>query len=224
MGWIKVKAERLKLKVLAGLICFGLLAFSFQPVSAQTFAEWFSQKKTQIKYLTQQIAALEQYESVIKQGYRIAQGGWDGIGSWVKGEFDLHSAYYSSLKAVNPAIRDNLKADSVVSYAQLVPLQFDQLNGLAALGAGDRDYVSRVRSALLEATDKDISELKLVMTSGKAKMTDDERLSRLDKIYERVQDKLVFSRSFCAAVRLLIVQRNDSLNDVNTLKGIYGIN
>ena len=60
------------------LICFSLCAFSFQAAKAQTFAEWFQQKKTQIKYLTEQIAALEQYGNYVKQGYRIAQGGWGG--------------------------------------------------------------------------------------------------------------------------------------------------
>jgi len=225
MAWIKLKAERLKRKAFfCTICCFSLFAFSFQPVSAQTFAEWFSQKKTQLKYLTQQIAALEQYESGVRQGYRIAQGGWGGIGNWVKGEFDLHSAYYSSLKNVNPAIRANPKADSTVSYAMLIPQQFDHLNGLAGLDQVSRDYIASVRTSVMKETDKDLSELQLVMTDGKVEMTDDERITRLDQIDARVKDKLAFVRSFCNSVRLLIVQRNNSNNDINTLKKSYGIN
>lgn len=203
--------------------CFLLCAFSFQLTQAQTFAEWFSQKKTQIKYLTQQIAALEQYGSYVKQGYQIAQGGWGGIGNWVKGEFDLHSAYYSSLRTVNPAIKNDPKADSIVTYAQLISQQFDQLNGLLSLDEDTRSYIGRVKTAVLTETDKDIAELQMVMADGKAQLTDDERIKRLDAIYERVKDKLVFSSSFCDDVRMLIVQRNNSLNDIKTLKSIYGI-
>lgn len=212
------------IKLYKPLCCFLLCAFSFQLTQAQTFAEWFSQKKTQIKYLTQQIAALEQYGSYVKKGYQIAQGGWDGIGNSVKGEFDLHSAYYSSLKQVNPAIKNDPKADIIITYAQLIPQQFDHLGGLTALDGDTRGYIGRVKTAVLTETDKDIADLQMVMTDGKAQLTDDERIKRLDAIYERVRDKLVFSGSFCNDVRVLIIQRNNSLNEINTLKGIYGIN
>ena len=203
--------------------CFLMLGTA-ERSSAQTFAEWFSQKKTQLKYLTQQIAALEQYESGVQQGYRIAKSGWGGIGNWVKGEFDLHSAYCSSLKNVNPAIRANPKADSIVSYVLLIPQQFDHLNGLTTLDEASLDYIVKVKASVLKETDKDMAELQLVMTDGKAEMSDDERITRLDAIYDRVRDKLVFSRYFCNDVRVLILQRDNSRNDLNTLKGIYGIN
>ncbi|NVM62155.1 hypothetical protein FHW88_000431 [Mucilaginibacter sp. SG538B] len=93
------------------IACLGscLLILCSVCAQAQTFAEWFSQKKTQLKYLTQQIAALEQYGKDVEQGYRIAKSRWAGIGSWVKGEFDLHSAYYRSLRTVNPAIKTTRK-------------------------------------------------------------------------------------------------------------------
>lgn len=49
--------------------------FSFQLAEAQTFDEWFRQKKTQKKYLVQQIAALKVYLGYLKEGYEIAQKG-----------------------------------------------------------------------------------------------------------------------------------------------------
>jgi len=211
-------------KLYKPVCCFLLCVFSFQLTRAQTFSEWFSQKKTLIKYLTQQIAALEQYGSYVKQGYQIAQGGWGGIGNWVKGEFDLHSAYYNSLRTVNPAIKNDPKADSIVACAQLIPQQFDHLDGLMALDANTRSYIHQVKAAVLLETDKDLAELQVVMTNGKAQLTDDERIKRLGAIYERVKDKLVFSGSFCNDVRMLIVQRNQELQDTQTLGRYYEIN
>src|SRR5258708_3878935 len=114
-------------KVIKLVCCFLLCAFSFQFAQAQTFAEWFSQKKTQIKYLTQQIAALEQYESYIKQGYQISQNGLGNIGGYIKAEYGSHTAYYNSLKTVNPQIKSNSQADSIISYAKQIPGQFDHL-------------------------------------------------------------------------------------------------
>ncbi|HWZ35204.1 MAG TPA: hypothetical protein VNW51_03550 [Mucilaginibacter sp.] len=212
------------IKLFKPVLCFMICALSFQLTQAQTFAEWFSQKKTQLKYLTEQIAALEQYGNYVKQGYQIARNGWGGIGNWAKGELDLHSAYYGSLKTVNPAIKNNPKADSIVSCAQLIPEQFDHLNGLASLDNSTRNYIGKVKSAVLTETDKDLAELQMVITDGQAELTDDERMERLDAIDERVRDKLVFSGSFCNSLRILIVQRINSLNDMKTLKSIYGIN
>lgn len=222
----QVKSQRRKSKslILALTGSFLLCALSFQQVRAQTFAEWFSQKKTQIKYLTEQISALEQYGSYVKQGYQIAQNGWGGIGNWVKGEYNLHSAYYTSLKTVNQAISNDPKADSIVSTAQLIPRQFDQLNGLSALDNDNREYISRVKTKVLSETDKDVAELQLVLTNGRAQLTDDERIKRLDAIYFQVSEKLVFSRSFCNAIRLLLIQRNQQLQDIQTIGRLYEIN
>ncbi|SDH53373.1 hypothetical protein ACQ86K_12930 [Mucilaginibacter sp. P19] len=212
-------------KILSGwLICFSFCAFSFHDANAQTFAEWFQQKKTQIKYLTEQIAALEQYSSYVKQGYRIAQSGWGGVSNWLKGEFNLHSTYYNSLRTVNLVIKNDPKADSIITYAQRIPLQFDLMDSLSAIDDDTRNYIGKVKAAVLLETDKDLSELQLVMTDGKLEMSDDERIERLDGIYQRVRDKLGFSMAFCNGARMLIIQRNNSLNDLNTLRRLYEIN
>lgn len=228
MGSNKMKADRLKLKAAFRWMtcCLGscLLILAAVCAHAQTFAEWFSQKKTKLKYLTQQIAALEQYGFEVKQGYQIMHGGWGSIGNWAKGEYDLHSAYYSSLKTVNPEIGNNPEADSVVSYAQLIPQQFNHLDGWSSLDKGTRAYIGRVRAAVLRKTDQDLAELQLVMTGGKVELTDDGRIARLDRICERIRDRLVFCRSFCNGVRLLLLRRNQDLQDMQTLRRYYEIN
>src|SRR5437868_9760602 len=117
----KVDSRRRTLKGLL-ILCLLLLGF-VKRSEAQTFAEWFSQKKTQIKYLTLQIAALEQYSSYIKQGYAISRNGLGNIGGYLKGEYGSHSTYYSSLKTVNPEIKSNDKADSIARYAAQIPGQ-----------------------------------------------------------------------------------------------------
>jgi hypothetical protein len=186
---------------------------------AQTFAEWFSQQKTQIKYLTQQIAALEQYGAYVKQGYQISQNGLGGIGNSVKKEFDLHNSYYSSLRTVNPVIKNNPKADSTVRMAQLIPGQFDQLSGLA-LSTATRQYVGSVEASVLADVDQDLAELQTVLGSSVA-LQDNERLKRLDAIEAKVRDKLVFTRSFCSQVRVLSNGKQSELQAIQTQQRIY---
>jgi hypothetical protein len=226
MELIEVKAGRRKLKgfLMVFLGSWFLLLGSAERSEAQTFAEWFSQKKTLIKYLTQQIVALEQYSSYVKQGYHISQNGLGSIGGWVKGEFDMHSAYYSSLRTVNPQIKSNPKANAIADYALQIPGQFDQLSSLKGMESDMQDYVGKVKGKVLDECDKDLAELQMVMTSGQAEMTDDERFKRLDQLYSQMKDKYAFTQSFCNQVRILILQRSQELNNIQMLKCIYGIN
>ncbi len=51
----------------------------FQSANAQTWDEWFKQKKTQKKYLVQQIAALRVYLDYLKKGYTVVHNGLNTI-------------------------------------------------------------------------------------------------------------------------------------------------
>jgi len=57
-----------------------IILLSGAQVNAQTWNEWFRQKKTQKKYLVQQIAALKVYLKYLKQGYRIVDKGLSLVG------------------------------------------------------------------------------------------------------------------------------------------------
>lgn len=196
-----------------------LCAFSFQLSKAQTFSEWFAQKSTQKKYLLAQIEALQQYGSFIKKGYEISQNGLGSIGDWIKGEFDLHGAYYNSLQTVNPEIKKDPKANECLQYAAAITKAF---GGLQAPDEETANYIRSVSTKVLADTDADISELELVMTDGKAGLSDDERLKRISAIDERLKDRYVFTRHFCDQVRALLQQREQVLKDIETERRLYG--
>ena len=92
-----------------------LLASASGSLQAQTFAEWFQQKKRQKKYLLQQIAALQIYVGYAQKGYQIAKEGLTTIGGFTRGEFNLHSDYFHSLKTVNPEIRKYAKVADIIA-------------------------------------------------------------------------------------------------------------
>ena len=199
--------------IVAGTVC-----------QAQTFDEWFNQKKTQIKYLTQQIEALNIYRGYVEQGYQISKRGLGTITNWTKGEFNMHSGYYNSLKTVNPSLKDNAKTNAIVGYANAIPAQFDQVLALDGLDSDSRKYVLTVQAAVLKECDRDINELQLIMTSGKAEMTDDERFKRLDEVYSRMKDKYAFTLSYCDGVKTLVLQKAQYEQQIQTLRRLYGIN
>jgi len=191
------------------------------PGFAQTWSEWFSQKKTQIKYLTQQIAALEQYNAYLKQGYAISQNGLGGIDGWLKSEYSLHSRYYSSLSTVNPVIKCNSKADTITATISLIPPQFTRIKKLKGLDINTKAYIKEVSEKVFQECDRQLNELQIVITDGKTQMTDDERIKRIDHVYEQVRDLLKFSQYFCSHIKVLILQRSFELNNIQTLKNYY---
>lgn len=222
----KVKAERRKVKglVSAFVSCFLLCAFSFAPAKAQTFAEWFSQKKKQKEYLLKQIAGLQVYIGFAKKGYDIATSGIHTVRDIKNGEFGLHSTFFSSLKAVSPFIKNNSKVAEIIEMQLAISKSFNGIKSNDLLSDGDRDYIGSVRAKVLDECLTDLKELLLVITSGKVEMTDDERIERLDQVYAGMKDKSAFTQSFTGEVSLFIGQKKSEQRSINQNRRLYEIN
>jgi len=202
--------------------CFGLCAFSFQPAHAQTFAEWFEQKKTLVKYLGQQIAALEAFDKEVRQANGMLKSDWGLIANFKDGELDLHTDYYASLKAVNPVVKAGVDMAALQSEVSAVESLFNGLQGLVGLSDEERVYAASVGKGVMAGCSKELADLQTVLTAGELAMTDADRMVRLGKITASVKEAYVFSCSFCASVRTLAVQRNDDLAEPVTLGRLYG--
>jgi len=189
----------------------------------QTFSEWFSQKKTQKKYLVQQIVALELYSGYLKKGYNIASNGLETVRSFTNGEFSLHHTFISSLKAVSPAVRNNVLATEIIALQLSISKAFSGIRNNGMLNLSHQRYVQHVKGQVMEECGKDLEELLLVITSGKVEMTDDQRIERLEKVYRAMQDKSAFTQSFCNQVGLLIQQKTKEQESIIQLKNSYGI-
>jgi hypothetical protein len=190
---------------------------------AQTFAEWFSQKKTQKKYLLQQIAALQVYSGYLKQGYKIANGGLGYITGSLKNEFSLHSAFYNQLKTVNPVVKNDPRVKEILIWQSDILKSVNDLDKERNLIAGERRYVGNVRQALLADCDEQITALQILLTNGKLEMSDDERISRLNHIHLAMQNNYRFIADFASRVKLYGIQKQQEANNLNFSKQMLGI-
>jgi hypothetical protein len=224
MESIKRKAERLKLKAFCVMFCFGLCAFSFQPAKAQTFAEWFSQGKTQIKYLEQQIAALNAFESQVRQGYQMLKNEWGAIANFKDGELGLHQTYYTSLSNVNPAVKNSTDITTITAEQQSISSQLSNIAGLNGLMPSEQTYIQAVAQNVISECAKDLTDLQTVLTPGQLVMSDDERIQRISKLTTAIKDKYVFTCNFCNQVKILAAQRSQGNNEIQTERSLYGIN
>jgi hypothetical protein len=211
-------------KMLLFLLFFVSMAGSLK---AQTFAEWFRQKKTQKKYLLQQIAALQLYIGYAQKGYQIAKEGLTTIGSFTRWEFNLHTDYFNSLKSVNPEIKHYAKVAEIIALQVKIVQDYNhtcrQINSSNAFSSDELSYIRSVFTNLLDDCEKTLDELIAVTTDGKMKMKDDERMARVDKLYLDMQDKFTFSQSFSNDAQSLAASRLEEEIDVQTSRALQGI-
>ncbi|MGV8094846.1 MAG: hypothetical protein AB2L24_23590 [Mangrovibacterium sp.] len=211
-------------KMLLLLLLFVSAAGSLQ---SQTFSEWFRQKKTQKKYLLQQVAALQVYIEYAEKGYSIAREGLTTIGGFTRGEFDLHNVFFTSLKTVNPEIRHYTRVADIISMqvwiVQYCNRTYRQLSAGDAFNDEELVYIRRVFGRLLDDCESTLDELITVTTDGELEMKDDERMARIDKLYLDMQDQYTFSRSFSNEAKIMAAVRLQEKTEVQTGQALYGL-
>lgn len=194
---------------------------------AQTFAELFKQKKTQQKYLVQQIAALKVYAGCLQKGYSIAREGWQMIGALKKGELDLHRAFFYSLESVNPGIKSYARVADIIQLQAMVLRDCNRVAKQLAqhdlFNPEERGYLYRVFDKLFADGLATVSALMRVITPGKLTMKDAERLERIDRLYEDMQEQYVFSKKFIHEIKWMVAYRQQEKREVLTVHAVYGI-
>ena len=177
--------------------------------------------------LLKQILALKVYIGYAQKGYSIAKKGLNTIGDFKQGDLDLHLDYFNSLNAINP----NIKNYAIV--AKIILLQVNILKSYSHtmryvnqndLFHGDElAYVKRVLDRLLKDCDTTVDELTVVLTQGKLELKDDERLERIDILYQTMLENHSFCQDFSNQTRMLGLSRSSESRDVKTSRALQGL-
>lgn len=209
------------------IITVAFVALWLSPITAQTSDEWLNQKSTQRKYLLQQIAALKVYISYAKKGYNIVSGGLNTIRDIKKGDLNIHNTFFNSLKVVNPKIEKYQKVADIISYQILIIKQAKQtmayIRETKQFSTEEIEYNRKVFDILLQDCLEGINELLAIITSGELEMKDNERLTRIDKLYTDMQDKYTFCTVMSEDMALLAAQRMGEYWEIQKSKLINGI-
>jgi hypothetical protein len=206
--------------ILAGLL-LALPAIS----KAQFLGGFFNQKGTERKYMIQQIALYQVYLGYAKKGYKIAQGGLETIRDIRNGELRLHDAHYDSLAIPAAAIKHSGGVRSVVRYceyaARLVETARHYAFGSKSFSRSELVYIRRVTDAVSLDLSRITEGLDLTLTSGTARMTDDERITRIDKLRQEAASAYAFMRRFTADMQASEKNRSILRQETETTKRLY---
>ena len=206
---------------------FFIVMLAAHITAAQTYDEWFRQKKTQVKYLTEQIAALQVYAGFVENGYKIAKDGLDAIHAIKQGDFSLHSNYFSSLTNVSPAVKSYSKIADIValqiSIVQNCKRQKKSMNQSHQFSKNELLYAVRVLDNELDGCAGIIDELTVLITDRLLQMKDDERVRRIDQLYDRMKERAAFVQHFGNDNNILAVQRIKDQHDTKVSRELYGV-
>ena len=70
---------------------------------------------------------------------------------------------------------------------------------------------------------QNLDELTMIITAGKLRMSDDERINAIDRIYNDIVDKVVFLRTFNKENNVLAIQRGREMVDTKVSKKLNGL-
>jgi len=184
-----------------------------------------AQELEQLALDIEKLAQFKQILSDLKTAYQVLDGGYNTIKNISQGNFDLHKTFLDGLLAISPTVQKYKKiGDIVAMQLQLVKEYKAAKSHFASTGQfslGEFNYITGVYDKLVSGSLNDLDALLNVVTANKLRMSDDERISAIDKIFEGMQGKLVFLRQFNSSTSVLGIQRAREQNDVDVMRKLY---
>ncbi|MFT3749145.1 MAG: TerB family tellurite resistance protein [Agriterribacter sp.] len=185
---------------------------------------------TELMQLALNIEKLAQFKQILsdlKKGYEIISGGYKTIKNISEGNFKLHQVFLDGLMEVSPAVKNYRRVGDIINYQLSIVKEYkSSFNRFKTNGwftADELDYISSVYGNLINLSLKNLDDLLVIITSSKLRMSDDERLAAIDKLYTDMQDKLLFLRSFNSNTSLLSLQRQRESRDINRVQQYYDL-
>jgi len=204
------------------IIIMWIILFSF---SGQVVAQ--STEIQQLLLNVEKLAQLKKILSNMKKGYEIVSTGYNTIKDISKGNFNIHQTFLDGLMQVSPAVRKYKKIAEIISYqTQLVKeykSAFRRFDASNLFNTNEIRYMDNVYTNLFNKSLQNLEELTMVITAGKLRMSDDERINAIDRIYNDIADKLVFLRTFNKENNVLAIQRGREMVDTKVSKKLNGL-
>lgn len=177
--------------------------------------------------LLKQIAAFQVYIGYAQKGYSIAKKGLSVIGDFKRGELDLHLDYFNSLININPKIKNYSRVAQIIALQVKILKSYSRtmryLNQNDLFHGDEVAYVKRVLDRVLKDCDGTVDELTAVLTKGKLELKDDERVERIDALYQNMLESESFCDDFSNQTRMMGFARSAESKDVKTSHALQGL-
>lgn len=185
-------------------------------------------QSAEIQQLILNIEKLSQFKKILsdmKKGYDILSGGYKAVKDMSEGNFSLHKTFLDALMQVSPVVKNYKRVGDIIDYQ--FTLMRESRKGIDLIIKNEKfsrqeiQYFEKVYSNLSRESLRNLDELTSIVAADKLRMSDDERLAAIDKIYEDMQQKVLFLNDFNGSTSVLALQRSKEANDVNAMRNSY---
>ena len=187
-----------------------------------------SQEMQQLILNIEKLAQFKQILTDMKKGYQILNGGYNVVKDLSKGNFSLHETFLDALMQVSPTVRKYKRVGDIIHYQVLLVREykaaFNRFRNSGNFNPEEIAYLEKVYSKLFKESIRNLDELTSVISANTLRMSDDERLATIDKVFADMQEKLSFLRNFNNSTSVLGIQRTKERNDINAMRSIYQVN
>ena len=160
-------------------------------------------------------------------GYKIVHKGYTTIRDISQGDFTLHKDFLDGLLEVSPVVKKYKRIADIISYQLRIvkgyKTAFDQFKLSKYFTTEEIAYLGKVYTNLLKESLKCLDELAMVITAGKLRMSDDERLQAINRIYITIVGQFSFLQDFNNGTAVLSVQREKDQQDIDISRKLHDI-
>jgi hypothetical protein len=184
-----------------------------------------TQEATQLILNYEKLKQLEEILDNMYKGYKILSQGYNRIKDIAEGNYNIHQVFLDGLFAINPSVAKYKRIPDIIRYQQLLMKEyrraFNRFKNDSNLTPDELRYLEKVYDYLIKQSLKNLEELAMIVTANKLRMSDDERIQSIDRIYFDIENKLSFLRYFNNSTQVLVLQRAKEGTDVDAAKKLY---
>ncbi len=182
------------------------------------------------KQLLLNVEKLTQFKTILKNmkdGYQLLHKGYTAIKDISEGNFSLHKTFLDGLMEVSPVVKKYKRVVDIINYQVRIVKEyksaFRQFKESKRFTVTEIEYFGKVYANLFAQSVKNIDDLAMIITAGKLRMSDDERLQAIDKLYDEIVDQYSFLNEFNNSAAILAVQREKDQMDIDLMRKVHGL-
>ncbi|WP_168202441.1 TerB family tellurite resistance protein [Pedobacter sp. KBS0701] len=202
---------------IVGMLCFQMLLLSSAGYGQSAEAQ-------QLLLNVEKLSQLKNILADMKKGYLLISNGYKAVKDIAEGNFSLHEVFLDGMMLVSPEIKKYHKvADIITDQGRIVSeykRAFKRFQASENFSESDIAYMAGVYKQLFELSMDNLDELLMVITASNLRMSDQERLAAIDRIFADTEEKLLFLRAFNGQATMLDLGRNKERADVKGLSDV----
>jgi hypothetical protein len=186
-----------------------------------------AQEIEQLLLNVEKLAELKKILQNMYDGYRMLEQGYNKVRDVANGNYKLHQVFLDGLYLVNPEVKKYHKIADIIQFQLALVREYkaayDNFRDCDMFNESELQYIGNVYQHLFKESTENMNALIMVVTAGQLRMSDDERLTMIDRLYDEMWNKLSFLRYFNQDNHVLALQRLKESAEIKNVKKMHGL-